>query len=223
MIRAAGLTVLALSLAACEEVTPPDRTDAYAFSIDCAIDGLCAEQAGDLELIFRWPREALPVRIWVEPGSGLGPAASNAIGLWERLALYSEFRGRFVADSAGADIVFLRGGPVAISGSSNGRAQPLDCLGETRVEVASADTSIILPFPITIRPRAGQQTVDLDACFMTVVAHELGHALGLFLESPEPADLMHDRPQQPRHSARDVASFTRLYHTTPTVRLPAGR
>lgn len=223
MTRAAGLTVLALSVAACGDVTRPDRTDTYAFSIDCSIDGLCADQAGDLELIFRWPREALPVRIWVQPGSGLGPAVANAIELWERLALYGEFRAGFVRDSAAADVIFLRGDPVTISGGSNGGATPIDCLGETRFVVASADTSMVLPFLTRISPRAGQQTTDLDVCFVTVAAHELGHSLGLFLESPDPADLMHGRPRQPRHSARDVASFTRLYHTRPSVRLPAGR
>jgi predicted Zn-dependent protease len=55
------------------------------------------------------------------------------------------------------------------------------------------------------------------------VAHELGHTFGLFLESDDPADLMYPWPSPDGLSARDVATLEALYHTAPTVRLPAGR
>jgi len=57
----------------------------------------------------------------------------------------------------------------------------------------------------------------------TTTAHELGHALGLFLHSSDPDDLMYGRPTADALSPRDVATLQTLYHSAPTVRLPPGR
>jgi predicted Zn-dependent protease len=86
------------------------------------------------------------------------------------------------------------------------------------------DTLIRLPFRTTIVPRSGgASSEDLQECLRRATAHEFGHALGLFQESDDPTDLMHFLPSAVALSARDITTLEALYHSTPTVRLPAGR
>ncbi|HEX9728337.1 MAG TPA: matrixin family metalloprotease [Gemmatimonadales bacterium] len=211
---------LALAAAACSEATLPVRPDPYGFSIDCGRDGVgCAAGAGDIRLIFRWPRRSLPVRIWAETAD-LRVHAANGIRTWMDAGLYSEFAGGLVGDSLFADVLIRVGAPETIVRVDDA---PLDCRGNTPLTITSADTTMALPFHITVHPRIGASPADIDGCFTIVVMHELGHALGLFQHSTEPDDLMYFSPRVSVLSPRDRATFNTLYHIEPTVRVPAGR
>lgn len=199
---------LVLAVAACDGATPPERPAPYDYTI---------RPRGGLPLSFRWPESSLPVRIWVQPGTDLRYVVEAAIDEWEETALYGEFRGVIVTDSLRADVRVALGSPFS-SDSSVARS----CGGSTRIDVG-LDTAIVLPFPITLRPRLSAESSDLAECFMLVATHELGHALGLFLHSDDPEDLMHDRPSLAGMSARDQATFATLYHSPVSVRLPPGR
>jgi predicted Zn-dependent protease len=200
--------LLALSLSGCASLDAPERPEPYEFSYRIP-NGFVA--------VFHWPMAALPVRVWAEPSGDLPGDVVNALRLWEQAAIYGEFRGVLVADSAQADVIVRIGEP-----ETPGPSAVLACSSGTEWGI-NLDTSIALPFRTTIRRRAGASTSDVAACLRVLVAHELGHALGLIPESDDPADLMYGLPTVPAPSARDRATFTTLYHTAPTVRLPPGR
>jgi predicted Zn-dependent protease len=199
---------LGLLAAACGTVSPPERPEAYAFAVP---------YDSTLQLVFHWTPASLPVRIWAHPS--LRQYVAEAIRTWEALSLYGEFRGVLVSDSLRADVIVQRAGEHAFSGAA---AELLDCAGSTRWSV-ELDTTITLPFHTVLNPRAGAAPDNLDRCFAMMARHELGHALGLLLHSDDAGDLMSVRPAATAPTERDRSTFSQLYHSPVTVRLPAGR
>jgi predicted Zn-dependent protease len=207
-----ALLPLTLVLAACSDALPPARPTAYEFAIPLR---------SGFPLIFHWTPATLPMRVWVEPVGELPAQTVAAIRTWERGALYGEFTAVLVRDTAQADVIIHRGDAVQLDPSPDG-AILSGCYGATKIEV-ELDTTITLPFRTTLFPRLGASADEVSSCFALVVTHELGHAMGLFLHSDDPGDIMYERPNPRGLSARDQATFATLYHTTPTVRIPAGR
>jgi predicted Zn-dependent protease len=207
-MRRACIAALALGLLACDSATPPDRPRPYDYTIRL--------EDGTL-LSFRWPASSLPVRIWVQPGTDLRQVVEGAIREWEAAALYHEFTGVIVADSIAADIRVRFGTPF-----DGDPGYTLNCSGSTTIGV-ELDTTITLPFVISLFPRLGVGSGDVASCMSLVATHELGHALGLFVHSTDPGDLMHGTPSAAGLSLRDRATFSTLYHSPVSVRLPPGR
>lgn len=200
---------LLVLLAACDAATPPERAAAYDYTIRI--------QSG-FPIVFRWPAASLPVRIWTEPVLDLEWHVATAIATWESGVLFGEVRGVIVDDSTRADVIIRVGAPQDVVMTS----ERLACAGTTLLEV-DLDTAIVLPFRTYVAPRVGTAGQDVQECLHTVVAHELGHSLGLFLHSDDPDDLMHQRPTSESLSQRDRATLETLYHSAPTVHLPPGR
>jgi predicted Zn-dependent protease len=227
MRRAIVLVVLACWGLGCTDATLPERPAPYRFWITLDSDGNAIEEGG-FRAIFRWPREALPVRVWTQPEPNVREGVIHAIGLWRSVALYGEFRAVLVSDSQTADIIITRGEPKTINNGAT--FDRLECQASTSIGI-DLDTAIVLPFRTDISPRTGATGDQVARCFETVLSHELGFALGLFpdflggttFNGPTPEDLMYSPPRVDAPSARDQATFNTLYHTKPTVKLPVGR
>jgi hypothetical protein len=91
------------------------------------------------------------------------------------------------------------------------------CTGATDVSVSDDHTQLRLPIRIFINPEAVPGSPGLDDCLALTAAHELGHSLGIFRHSPNPADLMYFDPSVALPSDRDINTAEVLYHVPSTV------
>lgn len=206
----AGLVAAALA-AGCGTPTVPDRPEPYAFD----------EQASGV--IFWWPADRLPVRYWVDPGAGVvSQYVERALQTWQDQFLYAEFRGVLVTDSSRADVIVQVDGPTPPDVPLTNDPPIAACGGFTRFEPPGDDNRFPVPPRVRLRWDQGPDAVDVANCLSRVVAHELGHSLGILAESPNEFDLMNTNVRVTAPSARDRATVERLYHTEPNV-LPPER
>jgi hypothetical protein len=193
---------------ACADPTIPDRQDRYAFD-----DGF-----GE---VFHWPAERLPVRYFADARGPMAALVARALGVWEEQFLYGEFAGVLVSDSASADVIVRWGGTVPSDVPPDTGAPVTSCSGVTMLTIDSASNSIEDQIIVTannllVPVSAGQ----MIACYRRVIAHEVGHSMGLFQHSAQPEDLMAGQPLVERPGPRDRVTAEVLYHTTPTIGPP---
>lgn len=202
------LLLALLALLACDAPAIPQRVPAYPFD-----DG-----AGD---VFRWPETHLPVRFYADSRGPMPMLAARGFRIWEAQFLYGEFRGVPIADSSSADVIVTVAGPVPVDvPPDSGPPLPV-CSGLTRFVIDSANNSVDSAIVITVQRLAGTATDgQVIACFRRVIAHEVGHSLGLLRHSPDTADLMAAEPLVDRPTERDRMTAEVLYHTVPTIGPP---
>lgn len=201
------LVSLAL-LAACDVPTVPARAAAYAFD-----DG-----TGE---VFHWPATHLPVRFYADTRGPMPTLVTRSIKVWEATFLYGEFRGVVTTDSTMADVVVRWSGTVPADVPPDSGPPITACNGLTRFIVDSATHGLDSAVVITAQRLAVTATdAQVIACFRRVIAHEVGHSLGLLQHSPDPGDLMAPQPLVDRASQRDRATVEVLYHTQPTIGPP---
>lgn len=229
--RAAVGAVL-LTLAACDAPTLPLNESPAAGPAerpyDFRLPVTATEQDSTRHRTFHWPLGS-EIRVLVlgevEGRPLLGPALERSMLRWNRAALFDEFRLRETSDPSRADAVLMwddtepiYSSPPGCTGPTTGAAGTRGCLtaGQDSLIVwslRSGEPSRLL-FRVTINRAAelDQETVDL------LVAHELGHVVGILNHSSLSDDLMWSgRPSSADLSDRDRLTLRSLYQTEPTL------
>jgi len=88
------------------------------------------------------------------------------------------------------------------------------CEGETSVDTGSTRFQLQLPMRMDLNVTGDPMTDSAQACLTRVAAHEVGHTLGLFQHSDDPADLMYAFPAVNQPSTRDANTVITLYGTS---------
>ena len=206
---------LALAALACGDIASPLRSDLYEWRL------FLPSATGIDTISFHWPKERLPVRVWVEDANDLPAAISQAITAWRGAFLYREFDAAVVSDSASADVIVRSGSPTALSLSLIRLHSALapQCSGETDVDISDDHQDLRLPIRIFVDPKLDPGAPGLAECVALTAMHEFGHSLGIFEHSPTPTDLMFIDPTVSQPSERDRTTAELLYHSPSTVQI----
>jgi len=216
MTLAAGL----LLLTACSDIATPIRDNFYEWRLIVP----AASGTGIDSLTFHWPKDRLPVRVWVEDAANLTQNVPKAIAAWRAAFLYREFEATIVSDSSKADIIVRAGPAPGIPLFSRTRflsAFAPECVGATDINVSDDHTQLRLPVRIYIDPRSNPDAPGLNDCLALTTTHEFGHALGIFRHSTVATDLMYADPVVPAPSIRDLETAELIYHLEPDL-VPVG-
>ncbi len=210
---------MALSLvvggAACGDIAAPRRNDFFEWRlIVSAASGIGADS-----LSFHWPRERLPVRIWVEDAANLTGNVPQSITAWRAAFLYDEFDAEVVSDSSTADVLFRAGGTPGTDFTRVRLHSALapECSGATDLDISDDHTQLRLPVRVFIDPHSDPSAPNLDRCLALTTTHELGHALGIWRHSDAATDLMFGDPAVDAPSPQDLGTAEMLYHVPANV------
>ena len=215
-----GLRVLsasfALGLAACDAPTIPARGGVYPFEL----------QDATVDRVLHWPLGSV-VHIAVAPGgsalNNISSAVDTGMAAWNAVALYGEYELRRVDSVAAADVVIVGSDaplPVDVSAcppSGAGLALTTFCLTTDRSRLEVFPQPGGAPGHVTMLLTVLASTAADATTARRLIAHELGHVLGIAQHSPKAGDLMASPPLTDRPQAADVATVLALYHTPATV------
>lgn len=175
---------------------------------------------GSTSKFFSWPRSRMPLRIYAE--NALATPTDAAAIVWTNAMHCGELSFVRVADSAAADIVIRNPGamPPSPKAAVTAAADSVGaCSGRTDLEI-DADTNLVPPMRVYVVPSSiVSDTAAIAGCYRFTVAHELGHAIGLFRHSNDPNDLMFSTPFRRLLTLNDRYTVQKLYNTTPTMSL----
>lgn len=222
-LRALARPVAAIGLAAamatgCQTPTAPGESPAY--DPTRLTDGR----------IYRWSLGAT-VAIHVD-STGQGEAAldlraavERGLAGWRGSWRYDELRPRLVATAAEADVVVqLRGAPPIVS--LDGCATSIAIASGRTILCAAGDTARTLPLRaggvagrVKVAIEVDGDAVASPGVLDAVVAHELGHALGIGGHSADAADVMFAVPTSVRPTARDAVTLRYVLHQPAALRL----
>ncbi len=183
-------------VAGCTDVQAPRRAERYEWRLEGTTS-------------FHWPREALPVRVWVEDAEDLPAYAAAAIADWKSAFLYGELDARLVPDSTQADVLVRNTVPPATpSFSARLLRRAPECQGATDLDIVGD----VLQLPVRVYVNQRLAGPGLAACYRLTVRHELGHAFGIWNHSPSDADAMYRDPVLDGLSDADRQTMEYLYH-----------
>jgi len=168
-------------------------------------------------LNFHWPRSALPVRVWVEDSMSLPVRVQEGIGLWRNVLGSRDWTATLVTDSTKADIIVRLLPADAFAAIRESSPPQLVCEGSTTLDTAATRFQLALPMRVNLYPTIPGPNVD--ACLHSAATHELGHTLGIFQHSPDPADLMYQSATATGPTARDAATARQAYATASDMTL----
>lgn len=220
----AGMAAAALLLlvTACEAPTMPGHgvSDVYDFRLQTTP-----------RTVLRWP-VGTTVRVYVAGGTGdraalLEAATDRGASAWNAHALYGEYRIERTTDITRADAVIRWSDDAQVVDTAEcqpvlGRAVTTFCLTSPGAGARLRVFPLLPPHQaqggsvrmlVTI---LGTQA-DLPQRLDGLVAHELGHVLGIGQHSLDARDLMHADPGRTTPTLRDAASVRVMYHTAADI------
>jgi len=188
---------------------------------------------GGTRVIYHWPL-GRTISVYADAtgapaGRDLRAAIEEGAAAWAAAVYYREFDIRVVSDLSAADVTFhfeLAPPPVNVD------ACPVALLSSAAVTSGCLDDGLTRFLPIPFTSGAPGSRVKLDVMlstdplkipdagvFRSVVAHELGHVLGIGQHSNEAADLMFSGPRVAGPSERDARTLRWLLHQPAQLRL----
>jgi hypothetical protein len=202
-----------LAAAGCSDQRPNTCFDSNAFSYGFYL-------GGDTSLVFHWPANRMPVRVYAEPTGATFANTDAGLRTWVGALQCHEAWFAETTDSTHADIIVR---VVAALPPLPSRAFTLaaDSVGACRGRTdGTFDSTLTLNGPVRsyIAPFGAADSVALAGCLRMTTTHELGHALGILAHSPSAADIMYATPRRSTLSADDRYTLQSLYHTTPTIK-----
>jgi len=216
MVTRASVLVLLLAaavalLAACRENVSTAQCfepNAVAYDFD---------YNGDTTIVFHWPGSYMPVRVYAEPTGELPADVQTAMQLWTSAFRCRELSWVAATDSTHADIIVRN--PISLPAAPparTARAMHADsvgaCHGVTQFVTDTTGTALSGPMRSYVAAFAGVDSATAASCYHFVTAHELGHALGLLSESPNPDDIMYTSPWRLALTESDRYTIQILYH-----------
>lgn len=213
---------------ACETPTVPLEVDPYDFRLQVPAG---MGQTSDVKT-FHWPKgssvdvilvgEALPNR------PSLRTAFESAVRIWGVAAVFGEVALRETTDPGRALVILTwddaeprYSTPASCTGPTTGAAATRGCLTDDgqslRVWARRDGGGSRALFRVTIN-----RSLVVDAEFLQIlVAHEMGHALGILSHSPDSGDLMWGGPlDAPDLSEADRVTLRSLYQAEVDLGIP---
>ena len=163
------------------------------------------------------------IAVFVDPGgqsasSELTRAVVRSADVWEAEVYYREFRLRIVQAPGDADIiVHYAGAPTRIVVPAGCR-DPGVAAGVTYFCVDESDRVMVLPLTsggssrVRMDVRVDPSRLLANQTLEMLVAHEIGHVLGIGSHSGDPGDLMFSVPRVDVPSADDARTLRVLLH-----------
>ncbi len=200
----------ALLLAGCTELSAPARPVPYESRLFVPYDNNGTPAIDSIR--FHWPASFQPVRYWVEDSLGVPGHARQAIAAWKAAFLYGEWDARIVTDSNAADVIVrVQQAPTKPFPVFRFHSRRPECEGATDIDTVATRRELRLPVRIYLNPRIPGDP-NMDLCLGLTAIHEMGHSMGLFQHSADPADIMFADPVATGLSDRDIATIEALYH-----------
>lgn len=206
-----GLLAVAIVLAACAELSAPNRPVPYESRLFIAFDDNGTPAIDSVR--FHWPQSTMPVSYWVEDSLAVPDHIRHAIETWKGAFLYREWNAQVVNDSSAADVIVrvMQAPPKPSPAFLRFWSRAPECEGVTDIDTVATRREIRLPLRIYLTPRLPNDP-NLGRCLDLTAVHEMGHTMGLFQHTTNQGDIMFTDPVATKLSDRDVSTIEALYH-----------
>jgi hypothetical protein len=219
-MKLVAIGVLAVAFAvSCDAPTIPGRdpSDVYAFDLP-----------SQPPIVMRWPA-GRTIRVFAVAGRDdpatqrLQAALDAGAAAWNTHAVFAEYRLERTHDVSLADVVLAWSDVILPVDTDACRPSLTQAVTTFCIDGLGTDSARVRPYPLRdgspsqVRMIVLVLATEVDAVDR-LVAHELGHVLGIGRHSDDTRDLMwRTDPQVARPSRRDAATMQVLYHTTPDI------
>jgi predicted Zn-dependent protease len=212
-------------LAGCDGVTvaPRSSTEVYDFRLQ-----------SDTFHVFHWPA-GKNIKVYINAPADAALAATltgafeHGAEQWNAYAMYGEYRLTRTTSIEDADVLLTMSNDVSPVNTDG--CPPILTSGSTTfcLQDPTAATLHLAGYPLAPPADTSARNVKMLVTILTsqagvagriniLVAHELGHVLGIGRHSPDPGDLMAAGvPVRSTLSRRDIATVQVLYHTVPDI------